>query len=215
MKRKLIGITAIIVVALFLLTPISAMSPMSIVKEKTTVSESPFMTGMPSIIPQSDFVINLNKNEKVIWTADYVTRDDDIAYVTMETTSGAGELQGQMVLPPQPQPIGWYWLIHITAAKNWLDVIIFYTIAKGWARFDGQKICTYIIDTSVSRTLCWRYRCVDFDSYTDGVGSEQARITADGYFRDRLIRRYPHLHAWIQFEWEYIWDEGGYVDWGD
>lgn len=219
MKKKFLGITAIIVAALFLLTPISAMSPIPTVKEKTTVSESSFMTGLPSIIPQSEFVITLNENEEVIWTADYVTRDDDIAYITVETTGEVGELEGQMVMPPEP--LAWYQWYHVDykiRAMTWWGWTLFYTHANAWAKFDMQiGRWTELIDLSTGFSFCWRYIREDFDSYTEGLGSKDCvKVTADGYFRDKLIRRYPHIHVWASHEWGQNGNTiSGYLDWGD
>lgn len=199
MNRKLLEIAAIAVAFLFLLMPVSAMSPIPTVKENTMISEIlPVMKG-PSIIPQSEFVITLNENEEVIWMADSVVRDDDIAYITMETIT--------------PQPLGiWLFFGSVITAENWWGRPLFYAFAKAWARFNWQGKCNYIIDRSNYHTLCWRYDRVDFDSYTYGDnGDDYAKVTVDAYFRDCLIRRNPHIHVWARSDM--VPYGGGYLEW--
>ena len=162
-----------------------------------------------SFIPQSDFVIDLDENEEIIWIADSVVRDDDIAYITVETTGETGEL-GE-----EPQLLfGWAQLSYKITARNWWGRFLFYAWARGWARFNWQGECTYVIDTclcGVAIAYQWRYECTDYDHYIDGgVGYDYARITADAYFKDRLIRRNPHIYVWAQYPYPY---GDGYLEW--
>jgi len=200
MNKKILGIVAIMTAALFLLTPISAMSSISTMEEKPT----------QSVIPQSEFVITLGENEEVTWTADYVTRDDDVAYVTVETNIEADETgELQIVSSQPPQPLIVWPLSHRITAKNWWGRPLFYTWAKGWASFVLGK-CTGISDTSIAGTLSMRYGRTSFNHYTEGIGQNYAKIVADSYWIDKLMRRTPHIHVWAKTAYP---SGGGYLEW--
>ena len=206
MKKKLLTLTAIAVVALFLLTPASALlSPISAVKENTMISEFLQVIKGPSIIPQSEFVITLDENEEVIWIADSVTRDDDIAYVTMEGDDS-------------PQPIiGWYSLRYTVSARNWWGRTLFYTRAWALARFNILGRCTNIIDLSSGQSYYYRYTRFDFFSDPDGIDTREVDIFAQGCFIDNLVHRSPEIRVWISHEFDQngitIWMAN--LDWGD
>lgn len=207
MKKKILGIIAIAVAFLFLMTPASALlSPISTVKENTMISEFLQVIKGPSVIPQSEFVITLDDNEEIIWIADSVTRDDDIAYVTMESND-----------PPQPLLVGWYPLRYIVSARNWWGRTLFYTRASALARFNILGRCTNIIDLSSGYSYHYRYTRDDFYSDVDGIGTREADVYAHGYFTDNLVHRSPSIRVWISHEFDQngitIWMAN--LDWGD
>ena len=206
MNKKLLGIIAITIAFLFLLTPISAMSPIPTVKENTMVSEFLQVIKGPSVIPQSEFVITLEENEEVIWIADSVTRDDDIAYVTKESDDS-----------PQPLPKGWYHMGYTITARSWWGWPLFRTKAAGLFHFTLWQ-CTDMIDLSTCFSFCWRYTKENFESHIDAYGWQNSfiMVSADGYFKDNLIHRYPHISILV----EHVYGGSGntvtaYLDWGD
>lgn len=209
MKKRLLGISAIIVAALFLLTPISAMSAISTVDEKPA----------RSIIPQSEFMITLGENEKVTWIADFVTRDDDIAYVTVETNVEADELEGELRTVPNqpPQPLGWtLYSYYVTVAWNWWGRPLFWTKASGFFKFSIYLKCYDVIGTSSCASWCLRYTRLGLDEETyphppwpDDYGT----VSAHGHFRDNVIRRYPTAHAFIIYPYLGLPSGSGGIDW--
>lgn len=199
MNKKLLGVAAIIVVALFLLMPVSALSPISTVKEKTTISEIlPVIKGC-SVIPQSEFVITLDANEEVIWTADYVSGEEDIAYVT-------GELQE----PPFPTPKCVYWMGYIVIARNWWGRPIFYTFAKGWATFISKT--PWVFGTSNSVSTCWQWVVTD-DQESVEENSGYGEIQADGLFENILTGKEARIYAWVICKYTGGYYGGGDVHW--
>jgi len=58
----------------------------------------------------------------------------------------------------------------------------------------------------------WRYHCISFDHYTrGGVWYDYAKIVADSYWKDKLIRRTPHIRVWDEVPGLSGW--GGYLEW--
>ena len=102
MMKKIIGIAVLL--AVLMIIPSLSAAPM--LKTVTVKEEPEEVVG----ISQSEFVINLDDNEEVIWIADSVSRDDDVAYVTEEKT-----LENIPLFIP-----GWHLITHTITARNWL-----------------------------------------------------------------------------------------------
>ena len=207
MKTKYLGIAVIVTAVFFLMMPISQISAISSMEEKT----------FQSLIPQSEFVITLDEGEEVIWIADYVTRDDDVAYVTMQATSREIEgLEGELQITPSYQPFLFEWRAarNIITARALFGRPLFYALVIGHIRFDLWGRCTHVFPHMLYGSFSWRY-----DGY-DGVctsekGEYYGEAIVDAYFEDRLKKWQPHIHVYAGWDWYDLGYKGGYLDWGD
>jgi len=150
-------------------------------------------------ISQSEFVINLDDNEEVIWIADSVSRDDDVAYVTEEKT-----LENIPLFIP-----GWHLITHTITARNWWGRHLFSASAKALCRMDYLEICLYIIDLSHRKTTCLRYYAEGWRSVTLGIGFSKPEVFVDSYWSDQLTRQEPHIYVRAV----YPGTHSGYLEW--
>ena len=211
MKSKYLGI-AVVAILLFLMTPISVISVISPMN----------MEVVHSVIPQSEFVITLDEGEEVIWIADHVTREDDVAYVTMKTTCyGAEGSEGELQMTPSYQPnppevAGYpYNVTHCITARGFFGRILFFIAARGWIRFNWVGKCTHVIPTSFYASFSFRYWKAEFLVRSWEKGEHYGESIADGSFEDIYKDRYINVHAYAGYDWYDGMYGGGYVDWGD
>ena len=211
MNRKFIGFLAVLIATLFMLTPISAMSSITM-KSNATNEDSLIVIEEPATttIAQSDFVVNLDGNEKVVWIADSVTRDDDVAYITASSMSDIISLG-----------LKWCRYRNYVFAKNWWGRPLFYLKAQAWFKTDGNEWSVDSIECSTAGSLCFRYSMIGLDqlSYPKYPHTTKAaELDAVGYFIDRYVHREPviHSHSYICFLYGMPYGNNDEeIDWGD
>jgi len=198
MKRLI----AVISVSIFLLAPMAVLS--APVKE----------TSQPviSVIPKSEFNVVLGTNEKVVWMADQVTCDSDIAYITCTAD------QQQVPSPPQPLGTNLYYRSYTYYIKFPTGETMGWLEAAGWFCFKDEKL-QWIDPRCSSRILFpWneRYSFGYLDEWVDGLGSSTGFIQIDGFI-DKLSDG-----SAVAFVYSYIfcYNDGlangdGKVDWWD
>jgi len=205
-REKSLRIISMMIIVLFLSTSVSAMS----IKQVTT--KEPTLT----TISQSDFIMDLAGNEKVVWQADYVTRDDDIAYVTVEENIELGAIPGtlEMKRKQPPQPLYPEIISYKTSVKNWWGRTLFYVEAKAYCRYSFLlDKYTGAYDRSGGLILVFsnRYEYIGFQSEVDLdiLDGEYVRVWAEGYVRDWWLRRDCHLYAYAVTNGP----GSGYIEW--
>lgn len=188
MKMK---ITALIIAVLFLAVPMTAISaPVSKTANKIA-SEAISVTTPPiTIIPRSQFVINLAENEEVAWTADYVTDNHSVAYFTVETESED--------IMPQGFLFGFYLRgIRITAYSGGGKALYWFRNA-GLFRFVWGTLQTL-----------WKLCSHSWYGYGSGLIWESADISTSGLYTD--TGRIDATSTWM---WNSPpWDTEGIISW--
>jgi hypothetical protein len=203
MKSKYLGI--VVVAILLLMTPISVISAISPMNIKVT----------HSVIPQSEFVITLDEGEEVIWIADHVTREDDVAYVTMKTTGYLAEgFEGYLKIMPSYQPGLFCGVRNRITARALFGRPLFYARVSGFMWFNMNFRCTHVFPIMLYGSMSWRYEGYD-GAKTTKKDEHYGEAIVDAYFEDQLNKWQPHIHVYAGYDWYDLDYYGGYLEWGD
>jgi len=187
-------ITAFMMAVIFLVVPMAVLAGQAPVFTSTT------------IVPKSQFNIVLAPNEQILWTADQVTSDSDVAYVT-----------GTLVqLPPKYGPLDTliYDRSYTVNAKNNIGITMFWTKAEGIFTFVlgfEWGVAPYS-SHGVKLAYVWRYSKLSLDQSVDEQ-PHSATVYATGHFYDKIIHTYPRIYAWITCLPLGQTQQGGSVTW--
>lgn len=165
----------------------------------TAVLSAPTKESTPttSVIPKSEFNIVLNANEKVIWMADQIASDSDVAYVTLAVS------QQQPTPPGNPVPLGLWWKAYTVCARSPSGLKMFETKAGAWFTF----VLTFLISIADGSSQYvypgWRWKYEALGTGMDnnlGDHPHEGTEYAWGHFRNKITNGHPEIYAWCTCE---------------
>jgi len=147
-----------------------------------------------TVIPKSQFNIVLDANEKVIWMADQVACDSDVAYVTLTVNQQPTIPSGDAL--PLALP---YWRSYTICARSPIGLKMFDTQAGAWFLF----ILTYLVSISDASSqyvypgFRWKYEAMGTDMDNNlGDYPQSGTEYAWGHFKNKITGGTPQIYAW-------------------